>query len=190
MADSASTKRALGESLKELMQATPLSKISVGDITTHCGINRQTFYYHFKDKYDLVSWVYYTETRPYMTALSDRAHWAEGLCQICHYLRNNKKFYINALNTPGQNSFEEILTDFAHNLIRSLLDELKGDKIVSEKDLEFIANFYSLAFVAVIVKWAQHGMREDPDYYIYRIQDLVDGNMVRELEHYNSKKTS
>ncbi|MEG1932709.1 MAG: TetR family transcriptional regulator, partial [Pygmaiobacter sp.] len=65
MADSAHTKRVLGDSLKELMQKKPLAKISVGDITAHCGINRQTFYYHFKDKYDLVNWIYTSETIPY-----------------------------------------------------------------------------------------------------------------------------
>ena len=50
------TKRALEASLKNLLLKKPLSKITINDITEDCGINRMTFYYHFKDIYDLVEW--------------------------------------------------------------------------------------------------------------------------------------
>ena len=41
------TKRALVHSLKELLTEKPLDKITVTDLTEHCGVNRMTFYYHF-----------------------------------------------------------------------------------------------------------------------------------------------
>ena len=47
------TKRALEASLKNLLLQKPLSKITISDITEDCGINRMTFYYHFKDIYDV-----------------------------------------------------------------------------------------------------------------------------------------
>ena len=50
------TKRALEQSLKNLLLKKPLTKITVADIADDCGINRMTFYYHFKDIYDLVEW--------------------------------------------------------------------------------------------------------------------------------------
>ena len=55
-ADSNLTKRALAAAMKELMEQMPFSKISVSDIAEQCGMNRKSFYYHFKDKYDLVNW--------------------------------------------------------------------------------------------------------------------------------------
>lgn len=54
-ADSNLTKRALAAAMKELMEQMPFSKISVSDIAEQCGMNRKSFYYHFKDKYDLVN---------------------------------------------------------------------------------------------------------------------------------------
>ncbi len=51
------TKRALEDSLKGLLSQKPLNKITVSDIIEDCGISRPTFYYHFKDIYDLVDWV-------------------------------------------------------------------------------------------------------------------------------------
>ena len=51
------TKRALEQSLKNLLLKKPLTKITINDIAEDCGINRMTFYYHFKDIYDLVEWL-------------------------------------------------------------------------------------------------------------------------------------
>lgn len=51
------TKRALARSLKKLLRQRALNKITISDITNDCGINRMTFYYHFKDIYDLVEWM-------------------------------------------------------------------------------------------------------------------------------------
>ena len=44
--------------MKELMQTTPLHEIRVTEICKLCGSDRKTFYYHFKDKYDLVNWIF------------------------------------------------------------------------------------------------------------------------------------
>ena len=49
------TKRALAASLIKLLSQKPLDKVTVKDIIEDCGVNRQTFYYHFKDIYDLVA---------------------------------------------------------------------------------------------------------------------------------------
>lgn len=53
---SLTTKRALAESLKKLLSKKNLDKITVKDIITDCGVNRQTFYYHFHDIYALTEW--------------------------------------------------------------------------------------------------------------------------------------
>ena len=52
------TKRALAASLKKLVGRMPLDKVTVTDIAEDCGVNRQTFYYHFLDICDLVEWIY------------------------------------------------------------------------------------------------------------------------------------
>ena len=60
MADAVSTKQALAKGLKATLEHKSLDRVTVGDITTFCGLNRQTFYYHFEDKYALLNWIYYT----------------------------------------------------------------------------------------------------------------------------------
>ena len=87
MPDSNITKHAIAAALKELCREKSFDKISIADITSTCGLNRQTFYYHFEDKYELLNWIYYTEGvcaagrrnyagklgQPYRSAVRDHA---------------------------------------------------------------------------------------------------------------------
>lgn len=111
-----------------------------------------------------------------MSSFSDRAHWTDGLGALCRYMRDNKRFYINALSTPGQNSFQEYLLEFARGLVRSLAEELLGESPIGEEDLEFIADFYAFAFVGLIMKWARHGMKEEPDGTSCGVKEMTDAS--------------
>ena len=84
MADSNITKRALAQALKELMMTQPLDKISVSNICEQCGLNRKSFYYHFRDKYELVSWIYYTEFMETALKKQYRDSW-KFIDEICSY---------------------------------------------------------------------------------------------------------
>ena len=75
MSDSLITQKAIAESIKALMKKKSLEKITVSDIVRNCGLNRQTFYYHFKDKYDLVSWIYRNEIVATMSSITDGTDW-------------------------------------------------------------------------------------------------------------------
>ena len=55
MADSNITKRALAAALKSLLAERPFAKVSVREICEACGMSRKSFYYHFKDKYELLN---------------------------------------------------------------------------------------------------------------------------------------
>ena len=52
------TKQAFADALRKLLEQKPFAKISVSHICEECGMNRKSFYYHFKDKYDLVNWIF------------------------------------------------------------------------------------------------------------------------------------
>ena len=49
------TKRALSEAFSELLKEKPFEQITVTEIARKAGLNRQTFYYHFRDLYDLIA---------------------------------------------------------------------------------------------------------------------------------------
>ena len=76
------TKRALEASLKNLLLKKPLTKITINDIAEDCGINRMTFYYHFKDIYDLVEWSCLEDATRALAGKKTYSTWTEGLLQI------------------------------------------------------------------------------------------------------------
>ncbi len=80
------TKQALAESLKELLKRKPLERITVKDIVSGCGINRQSFYYHFCDVYDLMEWTLEEDIRKFFEALSDPPeNWQEKVRLLFRY---------------------------------------------------------------------------------------------------------
>ena len=79
------TKRALEQSLKNLLLKKPLNKITINDIAEDCRINRMTFYYHFKDIYDLVEWSCLEDAQKALK--EDLRHLAGGLLRIFYAVR-------------------------------------------------------------------------------------------------------
>lgn len=107
VADSNITKRALAQALKELMMTQPLDKISVSNICEQCGLNRKSFYYHFRDKYELVSWIYYTEFMETALKKQYRDSW-EFMDEICSYFYENRIFTGNVFSRRGRILFLNI----------------------------------------------------------------------------------
>ena len=58
------TEYRLAEALKNMMSEVPLDSISVTTLTKKCKVNRQTFYYHFHDIYDLLTLIFLNEEIP------------------------------------------------------------------------------------------------------------------------------
>ena len=79
---SQTTKRALEASLKKLLLQKPLNKITINDITEDCGVNRMTFYYHFKDIYDLVDWILVEDASKILEGRQSFETWNEAFLDI------------------------------------------------------------------------------------------------------------
>ncbi|MGL4547948.1 TetR family transcriptional regulator [Eubacterium aggregans] len=77
MSDSTTTKKEIAKGFKKLMLEKRFDKITISDIAASCGINRQTFYYHFLDKYDLLDCIYYNEAIHYMVDDLTLDNWSD-----------------------------------------------------------------------------------------------------------------
>lgn len=148
LADSNITKRALASALKELMESQPFDKISVGDICEKCEMNRKSFYYHFKDKYDLVNWIYHTEFILVVRQKEYTIVW-DLMEDLCSYFYENQSFYRKTFNVDGQNSFSDYFRDIASMIITADMGNIFGD----DKYVNFYVDFYSDAFVCAIKRW-------------------------------------
>lgn len=148
LSDSHITKQALAAAFKELMKEHPFSKISVTDICKKCGMNRKSFYYHFKDKYDLVNWIYDTDFIAFTSAKTFSTGWdfLEGLC--CFFYEN-RSFYRKALKIKGQNSFKDHFREFLLPVVSEYLKPL----FPAQRFQQFYVNFFADAFICAIERW-------------------------------------
>ena len=117
------TKRALVASLKELMVEKPLDKITVTDLTEHCGVNRMTFYYHFKDIYDLVEWACVEEATRALAGKKTYDTWQQGFLQILQSLQKDKVFYINVYHSISREYIEQYLYKLTYDLMIGVVEE-------------------------------------------------------------------
>ncbi len=174
MSDSLITKKAIAASIKELMKKKDLQKISVADIVEKCGINRQTFYYHFKDKYDLVNWIYYNEVVSAVTRNRLHEDWSGVVREILNSMKREQYFYTNALNVTGQNAFQDYLFDVTKSLLIEIIDAVEENKTIKEEDKNFIAELYSYGLVGVTVQWARRGMKQPAEEIVQRLSHFID----------------
>ena len=175
------TKKALAESLKNLLLQKPLNKITISDIADDCGINRMTFYYHFKDIYDLVEWTCAEEAAQAMEGKKTYDTWQEGFLNIFSAVQANKPLIMNVYRCVSRERIEQYLNPLICSLILGVVEEKSAEMPVSEADKRFIANFYEYAFIGVMLEWIDNNMREEPSVLVERTSRVMHGSILRAL---------
>ena len=182
------TKRALEQSLKNLLLKKPLTKITVADIADDCGINRMTFYYHFKDIYDLVEWSCLEDAKRALDEKKTCETWQQGLLQIFEAVQENKPFILNAYRCISRDQMERFLFKLTYDLIRGVVDERSQGIEISEENKAFIAEFYKYSFVGIMLDWIRQGMSADYQVIVEKISTTMQGNISNSIRNFAAGK--
>ncbi|MDY3025461.1 MAG: TetR/AcrR family transcriptional regulator C-terminal domain-containing protein [Candidatus Faecivicinus sp.] len=175
------TKRALEQSLKNLLLKKPLTKITINDIAEDCGINRMTFYYHFKDIYDLVEWSCLEDARKALEEKKTYETWQQGFIQLFEAVRENKPFIMNVYRCVHREQVEKYLKPLVDNLLLGVINEEAAGMTVRDEDKSFIAQVYSYVFVGLMLDWIRDDMREDPEALVGRLALVLKGAVSQAL---------
>ena len=155
------TKQLLAQSLQELMVTTPLEKISVNDIVDHAGVGRNTFYYHFEDKYDLVNWHFSQLADRSFRQMGSGCTLKEGLIKKFQFIQNEKRFFISAFQSRDYNSLMqydyECILEFYTNIIK----EKTGKS--PNRDIVFLLEMYCRGSIDMTVEWVRKNMNMEPE---------------------------
>ena len=180
------TKRALEASLKNLLLKKPLDKITINDITEDCGINRMTFYYHFKDIYDLIEWCCVEDAKKALEGKKTYDTWQQGFLQIFEAVLDNKPFILNVYHSVSREQVEIYLYKLTYDLLIGVVEEKSAGMNVREEDKKFIADFYKYAFVGLMLDWVRHDMKGDPHRIIEDLSVVMHGNVAAALERFKT----
>lgn len=169
------TKRKIGNALKELMETIPFEKITVSDITDKCEIHRQTFYYHFQDRYELLDWLLYNELVVDFVTEFNVTTMYKRFYTIFETMLNDKKFYQAALKI-NMNDMSKYISTVSIEQFTKVIGEIGARNGIEPDtvDDKMIAEFFGYGLSGVVLNWAARGMKESPKEMTDKIEKFVD----------------
>ncbi len=171
MVRTSQTKMQLANSLKEIMKKVPFHNITVQNVADHCGVNRQTFYYHFKDMFDLLEWIYQNDIFCAFHEISTK-NWQNVLLDTIKYAKKNKSFLRNTNRSLRKETIEKYLYPFIYQLFVLVFDDACKDSYIKMEEKDFILKFFTHAYVNVIIQWIGNGIQEEDDFLLEKVQIL------------------
>ena len=185
------TKQALANALKQLLQKKQITKITINDIAEACGISRMTFYYHFKDIYDLADW---TLQEVLHTAIADnRTHdnWQQGFLNLLDVLKAHQPLILNVYRAIDREQVERYMCREVEALLLPVVEEQAAGLQISEKGKHMVAIFYTYAFMGIVLEWIQRNMQASPQEVADTTAAMIHSGFRNSLENmskYESKK--
>jgi len=180
----------MADSLKKLMLVKPLNKISIREIADDCGVNRQTFYYHFHDIYDLLEWMFKEEARQLFLEDQNPSTLSEGVVLLLKYIQKNEALCQCTLQSLGHAHLRKFFYDGINNVILGVVNDYAEGLNVSDTHKKFIAHFYTVSFAGFIENWLQEGLEDDPDEIIKLCEVTMQGNIRGALERFSKEDVS
>lgn len=151
----------LAESMKQCMKTSPLEKITVGEIVELCGTTRQTFYRHFKDKYDLVNWYFDKILLESFEHMGEGRTIYEGLVNKFCYIEKEKIFFKTAFSNDAQNNLKEHDFQLILTFYTERIEENTG-RLVTQR-IKFLLEMYCQGSIYMTVQWVMGRVKCTPE---------------------------
>ena len=152
------TKQIFADALVELCKTKPLEKITVQNIVDYCEAGRQTFYNHFKDKEDLVAYVFILDEKRCRERLEKNCSIEEKLGVILNTFVEKKQFYVSAYISSGQNSLGDAIFEYYFDFYTKQITEKFGRESIDKK-LENAIRFHCYGSIGFVKQWMKSGMK-------------------------------
>lgn len=182
------TKLALEASLKRLLLHKKIDKITIQDLTADCGISRMSFYYHFKDIYDLVEWVCVEDGKRALQDKKTYDTWQEGMLQVFEAVMENKPFILNVYSAVSKDKIESYLNKLTYQLIADVVEEKCAGIDLADEDKIFIAEFYKYGFVGIMLDWIARGMKDDYKQIVEKMSIALHGTIANSIRNFEAVK--
>ncbi len=180
---------AIKNTFMELLKEKPLDKISVKEITKKCQINRNTFYYHYHDTYDLLQKIFEEEAEKYATPYLDNdMEWKDCFIQAVGFALENKEAICHVFNSMQRSTLEKYLFDVSGSLMASIIKKKSEGLDISAIDKKYMTIVYKHAIVGIIIEWLGNDMQDDPYTVIDRMSKIFNGSIEFILQRLHDTK--
>jgi len=176
------TKKNLSEALKKLLLTTDLDRISITDLVREAGVNRKTFYYHFNDVYELISWTLRTEAMEKLMNFNILSDYRKGIKFVMDYVEKNQEIIINVAHSSAASQVRKLLCEGIRAPLTIAIGEIEDARNEEFEPgfRDFLTEFFTEAIAGLIASWAQDPNRRSRAHietYLTQIFDQTASNL-------------
>ena len=176
------TKRAIRASFLKLLNERPLNKITVKDIVEDCGINRNTFYYHFSDIPALIEAIVQEEAAELFQTHPTITSYEECIRLAIQEIQKNKRAVLHIYNSANRDIYEHYLMQVCQYIVETYLNTLLGGKTINRQDREIIVTVYSCQCFGLFIDWLNNNLSDEFPQQVDRLCELRKGMLEEMLE--------
>ena len=182
------TKQKLSSALKEVMEKKPLSKITITELISECGVNRKTFYYHFRNIYDLLRWTVDREAINIVKNFDFISDAESALRFVMDYTEQNKHIINCALDSMGRDELKHFFYTDLVSVVYKIIDCVEQDLgIKSESEFkDFLAGFYTEAVAGIMIDWSRNRTTQDKGTILRNIMTVFQISIPAVLKSQNA----
>ena len=185
MADSA--KQAIRNSFIKLLNEKPLKQISVKDIVEDCGVNRNTFYYHYQDIPSLLETIVEEDTNRIISKYSEISSLEDCLLAITDFALANKRAVFHIYNSAKKDFYEQHLLRICHFMVSTYIDRILDGHNIKSADRDFIIGYYECLAFGMTIKWLSTKMKDDIEVFIHKLSKIKQGELEKMIESCEQK---
>ena len=155
------TKTAIRKSFLRFLNEKPLKQISVRDIVEDCGINRNTFYYHFQDIPQLLLSIIKEDAERIISQHSGTDSLEEGVDAVEEFCMANRNAVMHIYRSVSREAFEHYTWEICDHAVGQYLEAITQDRQLSWKNYEVIRAYMKCVLFGIVMGWLEHGMKDD-----------------------------
>lgn len=178
------TEKAIKAAFLKLLSENPLNKISVRTIAEECGINRNSFYYHFRDIPSLIEEIVTDAANSLIQKYPSINNLDEAAEAAINFSLKNKKAVLHIYNSVNRCIYEQYLMKICEYVVKTYFETVfKAEKdAISQSDKEIIINFTKCGLFGLYIDWINNGMKDDAIEKIKRLLVICHGLIDEMIE--------
>jgi len=169
------TRRSIMNSFIRLLEERPVNKISVKDIVEDCGINRNTFYYHFSDIPELVEEIVKAEADAIIGADAGISSLEECVEAAMRHCKDHRRAIWHIYNSGNRDIYERYLMNICDYVVTTFIDNALNGRKISAGDKAAIIQGYKCEVFGFVTDWLSRGMTDDVEAAFLRLCTLRKG---------------
>lgn len=154
-------KREIKNSFIKLLTERPISQITVKDIVEDCGVNRNSFYYHFQDIPSLLEEIIVEMTAKVIENLPEESTFEEKVIAALQEINLNKRMIYHIYGSSNREFYEKQLMKICEHVTRTYIRSREYSERVDSKDLEFVISYLKCELFGQLIDWLNHDMSYD-----------------------------